>query len=71
MLSNLYYNYMGLKFHHIIYYDIILVLKFSFIFSGTRNVSPPPDIIVSFCAYNFITSYPQGHGIIQTISVSR
>jgi hypothetical protein len=56
------FNYMGLKFHHIIYSDIILVLKVN---------TPPPAIIVSFCAYNFITSYPQGHGIIQTISVSR
>jgi hypothetical protein len=37
----------------------------------TLNVSPPPGIIVSCCAYNFITSYPQGHGIIQTIAVSR
>jgi hypothetical protein len=36
----------------------------------TRNVRPPAGIIVSCCAYNFITSYPQGHGIIQTIAVT-
>jgi hypothetical protein len=34
--NRLLFNYMGLKFHHIIYSDIILVLKFSFIFPGTR-----------------------------------